>query len=69
MQRRVTTHFLNDGIDVDVIYNNEGILNKINLLGVVSERDLLYDKVFFDAEVGCDAFSFAWKIKKRGIGF
>ncbi|MCA1794521.1 MAG: hypothetical protein LC660_11770 [Desulfobacteraceae bacterium] len=49
--------FSNDGSDVHIIYNNQGMINTINLIGVVSSEDLVYDQASFTAAIGFDAFT------------
>lgn len=50
--------FNNDGEDVDIIYNNNGLLNIIRLAGVADATDLISDEASFEAVLGFDAVSF-----------
>lgn len=51
--------FNNDGEDVDITYNNNGITNTITLIGVANEAVLVYDEATFNAVMGFDAISFS----------
>jgi hypothetical protein len=53
-------NFSNDGVDVDITYNNTdaGVLNEMTLLGVVDASSLVYDEASFEAAIGFDAFAY-----------
>ena len=51
--------FVNEGADVSILYNynDEGIMNIIQLTGVVSSEDLVYDQASFTAAIGFYPFA------------
>ncbi|MEE4362332.1 MAG: DUF4214 domain-containing protein [Desulfotignum sp.] len=50
--------FANDGTDVRITFNNnQGTVNDINLIGVVSSEDLVHDLASFTAAIGFDVFT------------
>jgi len=49
--------FENDCTDVEIAFNNNGLIDHITLTGVVSSSSLVYDKATFDAALGFDAFA------------
>jgi hypothetical protein len=51
--------FANDGADVDITYNNDGLVNSITLTGVVDAADLVYDQASFETAIGFNAIIFA----------
>lgn len=50
--------FEHDGSNMNIIYNNDGIINDISLIGVVSPEDLLYTEGLFEAFLGFDAVTY-----------
>jgi len=50
--------FSNDGADVFITYNNlaDSVVNQIQLAGVASASDLIYDEASFEAVMGFNAF-------------
>jgi hypothetical protein len=53
-------NFSNDGVDVDITYNNTdaGVLNEMTLVGVVDSISLVYDEASFETAIGFDAFAY-----------
>lgn len=51
--------FSNDGADVNIISNNNGTINHINLVGVVDAADIIYDETSFETAIGFNAFTIA----------
>jgi hypothetical protein len=53
--------FANDGADVDITFNfnDEGLINRITLIGVVGSSDIVYDEASFETAIGFDAITFA----------
>jgi hypothetical protein len=51
--------FANDGADVGITYNNDGLVNSITLTGVVDAADLVYDQTSFETAIGFNAIIFA----------
>ena len=51
--------FSNDGRDVVIVYNNNGVINKIELKDVVDSTALIYDEASFENNIGFDAFTIA----------
>lgn len=51
--------FEQDGSDMNIIYNNDGVINHITLTGVVDPSDLLYNEELFEAAIGFDAVTYA----------
>jgi hypothetical protein len=49
--------FSNDGSDVHIIFNNQGTVNDISLIGVVGSEDLVHDLASFTAAIGFDVFT------------
>jgi hypothetical protein len=48
--------FSNDGADMRLIFNNQGMINTISLTGVVSTDALVFDQESFIATMGFDPF-------------
>jgi len=46
--------FSNDGEDVFIIFNNQGIVNQIVLTGVVNTDALVYDQASLETAMGFD---------------
>ena len=51
--------FSNDGADVQISFNNEGVVNNIILAGVVSVDDIVYDQASLEAAMGFSGLTFA----------
>ena len=51
--------FTNDGEDVQISFNNEGIINFILLTGIVEPNSIIADEATFEAAIGFDAVNFA----------